>query len=109
MDVALGGTLYADAATAAKQSLQHPDTLPSARVLAAMADDFDNSCVGFVRAQSTKTQAHLLGLPFTADQQTRYEAMTQASISEQKRIEASDGMRFETYRQNYVSPKRLGV
>ena len=109
MDAALGGTLYADAVAAAKQSLQHPDTLPSARVLAAMDADFENSFVGFVRSQSTKARAHLLGLPFTADQQTRYEAMTQASISEQKRIEASDSMLFETYRQNYVSPKRLGV
>ena len=109
MDAALGGTLYADAVASAKQSLQHPETLPSARVLAAMAADFDNSFVGFVRSQSTKTKAHLLGLPFAADQQARYEAMTEASIAEQKRIEASDSMLFETYRQNYVSPKRLGV
>ena len=109
MDAALGGTLYADAATAAQQSLQHPDTLPSACVLAAMATDFDNSFVGFVRAQSTKTQAHLLALPFSAEQQTRYEAMTQASLAEQKRIEASDSVLFETYRQNYVSPKRLSA
>ena len=86
-----------------------PDTLPSARVLAAMDADFENSFVGFVRAQSTKTKAHLLGLPFTADQQARYETMTHESIAEQKRIEASDSMLFETYRQNYVSPKRLGV
>ena len=35
--------------------------------------------------------------------------MTQRSIDEQKRIEASDIMLFETYRQNYVSPTRLGV
>ena len=109
MDAALGGTLYADAVAAAQQSLQHPDTLPSARVLVAMATDFDNSFVGFVRAQSTKTQAHLLALPFSAEQQTRYEAMTQASLAEQKRIEASDRVLFETYRQNYVSPQRLGV
>ena len=98
-----------DAVAAAQQSLQHPDTLPSARVLAAMATDFDNSFVGFVRAQSTKTQAHLLALPFTAEQHARYEAMTNESLNEQRRIEASDSMLFETYRQNYVSPKRLGV
>ena len=74
-----------------------------------MDADFDNSFVGFVRSQSTKARAHLLGLPFTADQRARYEAMTHESIAEQKRIEASDSMLFETYRQNYVSPKRLGV
>ena len=109
MDAALGGTLYADAVGAARQSLQHPDTLPSARVLAAMDVDFNNSFVGFLREQSRQTQTHLLALPFSADQQARFEAMTKESIAEQKRIEASDRMLFETYRQNYVSPKRLGV
>jgi len=109
LDAALGGSLYADAVAAAQQSLQHPDTLPSARILSAMAADFNNSFVGFLREQSRQTQTHLLALPFSADQQARYEAMTKESIAEQKRIEASDSMEFETYRQNYVSPKRLGV
>ncbi len=109
LDAALGGSLYADAVAAAQQSLQHPDTLPSARILSTMATDFTNSFVGFLREQSRQTQTHLLALPFSADQQARYEAMTKESIAEQKRIEASDSMLFETYRQNYVSPKRLGV
>jgi len=109
LDAALGGSLYADAVAAAQQSLQHPDTLPSARILSTMATDFTNSFVGFLREQSRQTQTHLLALPFSADQQARYEAMTKESIAEQKRIEASDSMEFETYRQNYVSPKRLGV
>ncbi len=109
MDAALGGTLYAEAVAAAQHSLQNPDTLPSARILSAMAADFNNSFVGFVRAHSTKTRQYLLNLPFTAEQQARYEAMTKESVAEQKRIEASDSMPFETYRQNYVSPKRLGV
>lgn len=109
LDAALGGSLYADAVAAAQQSLQHPDTLPSARILSTMATDFNNSFVGFLREQSRQTQTHLLALPFSADQQARYEAMTKESIAEQKRIEASDSMEFETYRQNYVSPKRLGV
>ena len=109
MDATLGGTLYAEAVAAAEHSLHHPDTLPSARILAAMAADFDNAFVGFVREQSRLTQAHLLALPFTDEQQARYEAMTDASISEQKRIEAADTLPFEAYRQNYVSPQRLGV
>ena len=109
MDSALGGKLYADAVAAAQQSLQHPDTLPSARVLAVMDADFNNSFVGFLREQSRQTQTHLLALPFSNEQQARYEAMVQQSINEQKRLEASDSMSFETYRQNYVSPQRLGV
>ena len=109
MDAALGGTLYAEAVAAAQHSLQHPDTLPSARILAAMGADFNNSFVGFLRAQSTSTQSHLLGLPFTNEQQAKYEAMTKESVAEQKRIEAADSVPFETYRQRYVSFDRVRV
>ena len=109
MDAALGGSLYANAVSDARQSLQHPDTLPSARVLSTMASDFNHSFVGFVRAQSTKTQAHLLALPFTAEQQASFDAMSRESVAKQKRIEAADSVDFEAYRQNYVSPQRLGV
>ena len=74
-----------------------------------MASDFNHSFVGFVRAQSTKTQAHLLALPFTAEQQASFDAMSRESVAKQKRIEAADSVDFEAYRQNYVSPQRLGV
>ncbi|MEO7256128.1 MAG: glutamate--cysteine ligase, partial [Casimicrobium sp.] len=83
--------------------------LPSARILSTMANDFNNSFVGFLRAQSTSTQAHLLGLPFTSEQRARYEAMTKESVAAQKRIEAADSVPFETYRQSYVSFDRLRV
>ena len=35
--------------------------------------------------------------------------MTEESIQEQKRIEAADTMPFEIYREQYVSPARLGL
>jgi glutamate--cysteine ligase len=35
--------------------------------------------------------------------------MTAESIQEQKRIEAADTMPFEIYREQYVSPARLGM
>jgi len=35
--------------------------------------------------------------------------MTAESIQEQKRIEAADTMPFEIYREQYVSPSRLGM
>jgi len=109
MDAANGGTLYADAVASAKHSLQHPETLPSARVLASVTNDYDKSFVGFIRAQSAKTREALLALPFTSDQQTRFEQMTTTSVAEQKEIEANDTMPFEIYRQQYVSAARLNV
>jgi glutamate--cysteine ligase len=67
-----------------------------------------NSFVGFVRAQAAQTRETLLTLPFPAEQQAQFERMTQASIEAQERIEASDTMPFEIYREQYVSPARLG-
>ena len=109
VDAAQGGMRYACAVAAARTSLQQPDTLPSARVLAAMREDHESSFVKFVRAQSAKTQQALLALPFSAEQQAAYEAMTLKSIAEQRQIEQADAVPFEIYRQDYVSPARLGI
>lgn len=108
MDAALGGSHYADAVTAAQVALQDDDSLPSARVLAAMREH-DNSFVRFAREQSVKAQQTLLGLPFTDAQHEAYVAMTQQSVREQKEVEASDSMSFEAYREAYVSASRLVV
>jgi glutamate--cysteine ligase len=109
LDAAQGGTAHADAVRAARAALHNPDSLPSARVLAAVEKDHGNSFIGFVRAQSEQTRATLLGLPFPAAQQAEFEQMTAESLQEQKRIEAADTMPFEIYREQYVSPARLGV
>jgi glutamate--cysteine ligase len=109
LDAAHGGTLYSDTLTAASAALLDPSTLPSARVLAAMAAKHDNSFVGFARAQSLATQATLQAQPLAADQLARFATLTETSIQEQKKIEASDTMPFEVYRQQYVSAERLGM
>ncbi|WP_411878699.1 glutamate--cysteine ligase [Polaromonas sp. YR568] len=109
LDAAHGGTQYSDTLTAASAALLDPSTLPSARVLAAMAREHDNSFVRFARAQSLKTQAALQAQPLSADELAHFAALTQTSIQEQKKIEASDTMPFEVYRQQYVSAERLGM
>lgn len=109
LDTAHGNHDYSQALAAATAALNDPSLLPSARVLAAMAQDFDNSFVKFVRAQSEKTRDVLQALPWTAAQQSHFEALSRASVAAQKKIEAADTMPFEIYRQQYVSPQRLGV
>jgi glutamate--cysteine ligase len=108
LDAANQTTRYSHALAAARTSLQAPDSLPSARVLAVMAQDFDNSFVKFVKAQSEKTRAEFLAMPWTAEQQKRYEQMSAQSFADQKKIEAGDSMPFEVYRQQYLSAERLG-
>ena len=73
-----------------------------------MAAEHDNSYVRFVRAQSLQTQQALLALPWTEEQQARFEAMAQQSLADQRAIEAADTLPFEAFRQNYISPERLG-
>jgi glutamate--cysteine ligase len=109
LDAAHQTTDYCDALRAAQALLLEPDLLPSARVLAVMAQDFDNSFIGFTRAQSQQTKAKLLALPFGAAQQAKFCALSEQSVRDQQAIEAGDTMPFEVYRQQYMSPERLGL
>jgi glutamate--cysteine ligase len=109
LDAAHAGPDYTDALRAAQALLQDPELLPSARVLAVMAQEFDNSFLGFTRAQSKQTKSKLLALPFSAAQQARFAALSEQSLQDQKAIEAADSMPFEMYRQQYISPERLGL
>jgi glutamate--cysteine ligase len=109
MDAVLGGRAYRDALRMAMAGLANTDTLPSARILATMRRDFDSSYTAFVRAQSQQARNVLLGLPWSDEQEQRFAAMAIESIAAQQRIEAADTMPFETYRQQYLSPERLGT
>jgi glutamate--cysteine ligase len=109
LDAAHGGEDHQAALDAALAALAQPASLPSAHVLAAMASDFDSSYVAFIRAQSAQTRDRLLALPWSEAQALRYAAMAEASVAEQQRIEASDSLPFEQYRQAYLSPERLRV
>ncbi|AOF85734.1 glutamate--cysteine ligase [Hydrogenophaga sp. RAC07] len=108
LDLAHGGIDHANAVALAIAHLRSPELLPSARVLEAMHTHHDDSFVGFARAQSRVTHQHLLGLEWSTKQQARFEAMAAKSVEDQRAIEAADTMPFEIYRQEYVSPARLG-
>jgi glutamate--cysteine ligase len=108
LDAVQGGDGHAAAVQQAQASLLAPETLPSARVLAAIRQQHGDSFLGFVRAQSLQTHEHLLGLPWSPQQQARFEDMAAKSLEDQRAIEAADTMPFEIYRKEYVSPVRLG-
>ena len=109
LDAAHGGAQYRDALAAAHTGLADASTLPSARVLASMTQDFDNSFVKFVRAQSFKTRDTLQSLPLTQESLARLTELSDQSVQAQKKIEASDALPFEEYRQQYVSSQCLDV
>ena len=92
----------------AQAKLADADALPSARVLQAVTAEHASSFVSFVRERSHLTQDHLLALPWSAEQQAKFDAMAAASVEEQKKIEASDSLPFDIYLQRYTSAERLG-
>ncbi|WP_028601302.1 glutamate--cysteine ligase [Ottowia thiooxydans] len=109
LDATHGGNAYRAALESAVAAMRAPENLPSARVLNAMQGEFGNSFMGFVRQRSTHTRAELLALPFEPEWQERFAKLAAESVETRKRIEASDTMPFEQYREAYTSPNRLGL
>ena len=74
-----------------------------------MAREHGNSFASFTLAQSQLTKGKLLKLPYTGSLHARLEAVAQQSVADQAAVEAADTMPFEQYRQQYISPERLGL
>jgi glutamate--cysteine ligase len=109
LDAVHDTTDYSDALRAAEALLQNPEMLPSARVLSAMAREHGNSFASFTLAQSQLTKGKLLKLPYPGSLHARLEAVAAQSVADQAAVEAGDTMPFEQYRQQYISPERLGL
>lgn len=109
LDAVHDTTDYGDALRSAGALLQNADMLPSARVLSALARDHSNSFSAFTLAQSEQAKAKLLKLPYAGSLHARMEAVVRQSVEDQKAVEAADTMSFEHYRQQYISPERLGL
>lgn len=109
LDAANGTTDYSAALQAAEDAIHHPDTLPSARVLRAVADRFDGSFVDFARAQSARTKQAMLDQPLTPALQQQFDHLAQVSWQDQQKVEAADTLPFDRYLQEYLSPQRLNA
>jgi glutamate--cysteine ligase len=107
LDAAHGTQDYTRAVLDAEQTLLHPETTPSARVLQVVQQEFDGSFVAFVKAQSLKTRQAMLDLPLSDAQAAAWAAQSAKSMQDQADIEAADTMPFDVYLQEYLSPKRL--
>lgn len=109
LDAVHGGSAHREALAAAKLTLQHPDLLPSARVLDAMRNAHDGSYTRFVRVRAEATRDHLLALPLPAERRAAFEAEAKASLDEQRRLEKLEQPPFEEFRQAYLAPEKLVV
>jgi glutamate--cysteine ligase len=109
LDRVHGGAAFRDALLAAGVVVANPNAAPSARVLHAMERNHGNSYVRFVLTESLLHSGSLRGLPLHPDVKARFERFAAESLEEQRRLEASDKVDFETFRQQYLSPELLKV
>jgi glutamate--cysteine ligase len=107
LDATRGGAAYRDSLLAANSVLGNAETTPSARVLHAMARNHGHSHVRFTLAESLAHRGTLIGIPLNPDVEDRFAKLARESLEKQKKIEASDRVDFETYRQRYLNPELL--
>ena len=107
LDATRGGAAYRDALGAAFGSLKDPESVPSARVLHAMARNHGNSHVRFTLAESLTHRGTLVGIPLQAAVEERFGILARESLEKQRKIELADRVDFETYRQRYLNPELL--
>ena len=72
-----------------------------------MKRDHSDSYVGFVLAQSRAHRDTIMKLPLASEVAERFAQLAQQSVEEQRRVEASDSIPFEAFRQLYLAPVRL--
>jgi glutamate--cysteine ligase len=107
LDGVFGGSAYGDALAAAQQSWRTPEQLPSARMLQQIGRGDGCTYTAFVHERALQTQRQMLALPWSREQQARFEREAQQSLAAQAAIEQADTMPFEAFRQDYVSADRL--
>jgi len=107
LDAAHRGNAYRDALAQAAAALGQAAQTPSARVLREMTERHGKSFTAFGLTRSLQYKKDLLALPWSAADEARSREDATASLNEQKRIEESDSMPFEIYRQHYLSRDRL--
>jgi glutamate--cysteine ligase len=109
LDRAFGGGAYRAALAHARGMLSEPESTPSARVLAEMAEKHESSYTRFALERSRQHARTLRSTPLDPEVAARYVQMADASLRKQREIEAADKTDFEAWRQNYLSPAQLRV
>jgi glutamate--cysteine ligase len=107
LDEAYGGTQYQGVLRAMGRSLADPATLPSARVLEQVERVHGKSFPDFVLAQSRRHRDDILSRPLPPEVASRYAALAERSLADQRRMEAADDQPFEAYRRRYLEQDLL--
>jgi glutamate--cysteine ligase len=74
-----------------------------------MRERYDGSHGRFAIARSREHRDALVSTPLAPEVEARFESLARGSIEAQRRIEATDELPFEAYRERYLSSERLRV
>src|SRR5581483_4947964 len=107
LDTACGGSEHRDALAAAAESLENPDALPSARMLAEIESSYDKEYPPFAHAKSIEHRRRLMEKPLPKEAEAAFERAARESMEEQKAIEKADNISFEEYRKRYMEHEKL--
>ncbi|MEG3001066.1 MAG: glutamate--cysteine ligase, partial [Comamonas sp.] len=107
LDAANSSSDYTAALEQALARVNGSEITPSAQVLQQLSSEYGNRFIDFMTAQSAKARDALLHMPWTAEQQSRFEKLAEESVAAQARIEAADTLSFEEWRQRYMDPASL--
>ena len=101
LDTAYGGTGYATTLQRLRNRIDHPDTTPSAQVLAAVQDHGDYFNCALKLSQQHHQQ--LMAQPLDQATLDRFNASVAESLAEQQRLEALDQGSFEAFVARYYA------
>lgn len=103
LDSAHRSAAYADALSVARAAIKDSSKTPSASILRELAQKFDNSNFHFALEKSIRYRDEILEMPLSAEVEARFRKLAEESIAARQRIEASDSVPFEVFRQRYMS------
>ena len=101
LDRVNGGSQYAESLAAQKHKISHPESTPSAQILAKIDEGFD-SFYGFAMAMAKQHENYFKQQSMTDEVKQSYCQRAQDSIAEQHQIEEEDEMSFEVFLQDYT-------
>lgn len=104
LDGAHGHDGFSASLAAQKAKLADASLTPSARVLAAIAEQGD-SFFRFALVQSEEHNRYFRARPLEAEAQARYEVTAAESLAEQEAIEAADTLDFDSYVELFLSQR----
>jgi len=101
LDAAYDSNTYSTTLASLRTRIDHPETTPSAQVLAGAKES--KSFFKFAMKQALQHRDSLLTQTLDAATSAKFEASVEASLAEQKQLESVPQGRFEDYVANYYA------